>query len=380
MSNRFVAGGICTYDWWAMAFYHALKDYENTKGYPNKQSWIASRLLTLRHDLGREIKHGRQPNSLIIGSWNIRAFDDGVPRLDESYHYIAEVIDHFDVCAIQEVKTDLGPLRRLVKLLGPQWDFLVSDVSTHKGGNNERMAFVYNTDRVFFRNLIGEIVLGKNSLSSGRQPARSPFFASFQAGWFKFSLCSAHIIFGDDLAVRAEEIRAIADTLVKRAKSEDQVHIFLGDMNIEKKDDEVMKSLKASKLNVPDFGPTNMGGNRWFDQMAFTEKGKAGRKTRLLRHGKFDWRHAVFGPHPKLPAPALTPADLANGLGRPTAKAILKHYGTKVKKIRLAHGKKPYADWPKAYKNWTTFEMSDHLPIWMELEIDYSDDYLRRYL
>jgi hypothetical protein len=51
-----------------------------------------------------------------------------------------------------------------------------------------------------------------------------------------------------------------------------------------------------------------------------------------------------------------------------------------VEKIRKAHGKAPYADWSKSYKNWTTFEMSDHLPIWMELEIDYSDDYLRRYL
>ena len=151
-------------------------------------------------------------------------------------------------------------------------------------------------------------------------------------------------------------------------------------MKIDKNDDEVMKALKESKLTVPDFGPTNMGGNRWFDQMAFTEKGKAGRKTRLLRHGKFDWRHAVFGPHPKDDAPKLTAEDKADGKSRPTAAAILKHYERKVEKIRKDHGKAPYADWSKAYKNWTTFEMSDHLPIWMELEIDYSDDFLRRYL
>ncbi len=260
------------------------------------------------------------------------------------------------------------------------WDFFVSDVSTHKGGNNERMAFVYNTKRVFFRNLIGEVVLPKEGLIAGEQVARSPFFASFQAGWFKFSLCSAHIIFGDDLALRAAEIKAVASALVKRAKSEDQVHVFLGDMNIEKKDDEVMQALRDSKMTVPYFGPTNMGGNRWFDQMAFIEKGKAGRKTRLLRHGKFDWRHAVFGPHPKHDAPELTAKDIADGKARLTAAEILKHYDKKVEKIRIAHGKEPYADWTKSYKNWATFEISDHLPIWMELEIDYSDDYLRRYL
>ena len=213
----------------------------------------------------------------------------------------------------------------------------------------------------------------------GEQIARSPFFASFQAGWFKFSLCSAHIKFGDDLGLRAQEISAVADALIKRAKSEDQVHIFLGDMNIEEKDDEVMHALKSSKLTVPDFGPTNMSGNRWFDQMAFTEKGKAGRKTRLLRHGKFDWRHSVFGPHPKEEALEFSAQDISEGKKRLSRQEILDHYEDKVTKIRQDHGKDPYTNWAKSYKNWTTFEMSDHLPIWMELEVDYSDDYLRRF-
>ncbi len=365
-----------------MAFYHDLYSYKNDSDYLNKQAWISSRLLTLRHDLNDTIKKDRQPSSLIIGSWNIRAFDGGMLRMDESYHYIAEIIDHFDICAIQEVKTDLAPLRRLLKLLGPNWDFFVSDVSTHEGGNNERMAFVYNTNRVFFRNIIGEIVLSKEDLIEGNQVARSPFFASFQAGWFKFSLCSAHILFGDDLGVRAEEIKVIADTLVKRAKKEDQVHIFLGDMNIEEENDEVMKALKESGLTVPDFGPTNMAGDKWFDQMAFTEKGKEKRKTRLLRHGKFDWRHAVFGPHPdpNNKPPELSEQDKTGGKQRLSQEMYLTHYEKIVEKMRKVSGKEPYANWSKSYKTWTTHEMSDHLPIWMELEIDYSDDYLRRYL
>lgn len=362
-----------------MAFYHDLKYYEKDPSYPDKQRWISSRLLTLRHDLHETIGKVRRSNSLIIGSWNIRAFDDGIPRMDESYHYIAEIIDHFDICAIQEVKTNLVPLERLIKLLGPSWDYFVSDVSMHKGGNNERIAFVYNTNRVFFRNLIGEIVLAKEDLIAGEQVARSPFFASFQAKWFKFSLCSAHIIYGEDLGLRASEIRAIAKSLVNRAKVEDQVHIFLGDMNIESPDDEIMKALKESGLTVPDFGPTNMGGDKWFDQMAFTVKGIASRKTRLLRHGKFDWRHAVFGPHPHENAPPFSPDEIASGKSRLTLAANLSHYEKKVQEARKKYGKEPYSDWPRSYRKWTTFEMSDHLPIWIELEIDYSDDYLRRY-
>ena len=370
-----------------MAFYRHLIRYKNnsifpyvdSSTYPDKQKWISSRLMTLRHDLAESIGKDRKPNSLIIGSWNLRAFDGGTPRMDESYHYIAEIIDHFDICAIQEVKSDLKPLKRLVKLLGPNWDYFVSDVSTHKGGNTERLAFVYNTNKVFFRNLIGEIVLAKEDLIADEQIARTPYFASFQAGWFRFSLCTAHIIFADDLEVRAQEIKAISDALVKRSKKEDQIHIFLGDMNIESKDGIAMKALKESGLTVPEFGATNLGGDRWFDHIAFTEKGSAKRKTKLLRHGKFDWRHSVFGPHPKEQPPALSPSDKSKGKYRLSLEDNLNHYEEKVKLIRKHYKKKPYKNWTISYKNWTTFEMSDHLPIWIELETDYSDQYLRKF-
>ena len=38
-----------------MAFY-PLRKYETDKDYPNKQAWIAARLLTLRHDLNETIE------------------------------------------------------------------------------------------------------------------------------------------------------------------------------------------------------------------------------------------------------------------------------------------------------------------------------------
>ena len=363
-----------------MAFYQDLKDYENDAEYPNKLNWVVSRLLTLRHDLNETIKKDRKPNSLIIGSWNIRAFDGGVKRMDESNHYIAEIIDHFDICAIQEVKSDLTPLKNLVDLLGPNWEYFVSDISTHKGGNSERMAFLFNTNKVFFRNLIGEVVLAKEDLIDDQQIARTPYFASFQSGWFKFSLCSAHIIYGDDLAKRAAEIRAISNALIKRAKSEDQVHIFLGDMNIEKKDGIAMKALKESGLTVPEFGATNMAGDMWFDHIAFAEKGKASRKTKLLRHGKFDWRHSVFGPHPNEAPTLLSKEDEKLGKSRLTLENNLKHYEDIVTAIREENKKDPYKDWSKSYRRWTTDEMSDHLPIWVELEVDYSNEYLGKLL
>ena len=101
-----------------MAMYKNLRRYSD-----DEAAWISQRLISLRQtirasDLGR-----RSHDNLVIGSWNIRAFDEGAPRRNESYHYIAEIIDHFDICAVQEVKKDLGPLKRLKGLLGPNWDY-----------------------------------------------------------------------------------------------------------------------------------------------------------------------------------------------------------------------------------------------------------------
>ena len=335
-----------------MAFYHALRTYEDDPLYPGKAAWIADHLLELRKELFVSIQADRTPGTLIIGSWNIRAFDEGKPRMDESYHYIAEIIDKFDICAVQEVKSDLGPLRRLVKLLGPSWEYFVTDVTDGGPGNRERMAFLYNTNRVFFRSLIGELSLPREDLVRGNQIARSPFFASFQAGWFKFTLCSAHIIFGgsssDDKSLRAEEIGMISKILAKRAKKEDEVYVFLGDMNIESTEDKMMKAMTDHGLYAPKFGPTNMSGSKHFDQIAFTHEDV---KTNLLRAGSFDWRDAVFGDDDR------------------------DHYQVHAERARG----KPYADWKKSYRNWTTHEMSDHLPIWIEIRTDYSDDYLKRY-
>jgi len=361
-----------------MPFYHDLKSYRNDAGYADKSDWIARRLLTLRYDLQQAIIKERRPNSLIVGSWNIRAFDGGLPRLDESFHYIAEIVAAFDICAVQELRDDMTAIKRLQRLLGPNWDYFVTDVGNHEGANFERMGFFYNRDKVIFRNVIGEIVIASDTLRSGRQIARTPFFAAFQSHWFRFTLCSSHIIFGDDLGARAEEIAAITKALVKRAKREDQVFIFLGDMNIESRDDVVWQALLNSGMQVPEFAATNMQGDKYYDQISYTVDGAATRKTRLLRHGVFDWRNAVYGP--AQPRDHDAPDDPAL-VERLSDAVQLAHYEPIVQAHRQRHGKQPFRDFARSYNtHFMTHEMSDHLPIWIELEIDYSDDYLARFL
>jgi endonuclease/exonuclease/phosphatase family metal-dependent hydrolase len=318
-----------------MAFYHTIKRYDR-----ENQKRIAQRLLDLRASLAAQIGSDRTPGSLIIGSWNIRAFDGGRPRLDESYHYIAEIIGQFDICAVQEVKSNLQPLERITKLLGPNWDYLVTDVSDGTQGNSERLAYLFNKSRISFRNLVGELVI------EGEPIARTPFFAAFQCDWFKFVLCNAHITFGDQ-SERVREISAISKVLKKRSKAEKDVYIFLGDMNIDTLKSDTMTALLANGMTVPLFGRTNLAKvEKHFDQIAFTLEGI---ETDFIRHGVIDWRDSVF-------------KDSDIDFYEPIA-------------IKQRRGK-PYADWSKQYSKWTTNEMSDHLPIWLELRVDYSDKYL----
>lgn len=339
-----------------MAYYQSLKSeelYPRGRDSPGQAGWIADRLLRLRALLNGRITARRRPNSLIIGSWNIRHFDGGRPRLPESFHYIAEIVDHFDICAIQEVKSQ-DAIAKLIRLLGPNWDYFVNDSSGAGRGNHERMAFVFNRNRVFFRNLIGELVLPKGALPGDEQIGRTPFFASFQSGWFKFTLCSGHIIFREEAGrpLREDEIRVIAAELHKRAKELDEVHVFLGDMNIEARGDAGMKALIDNGFTVPDIGPTSLSGSKHYDQIAF-----AGPETeaRMLNCGTIPWQEAVF------------------------TNDEVEDYEEVAKSIRTPPDTgKPYADWLREYSTWRTHEISDHLPVWIELEVDYSNEYLQR--
>ena len=210
----------------------------------DEADWIARRLLDLRAQLKSPAPKG-VPNrtldsSLIIGTWNLRDFDNNKfrhgPRRRESLHYIAEIISSFDVCALQEINEDLEPIKQVLSLLGPTWDFIATDVTQGAGGNRERMAFVYDTRKVQFRHIAGEVVIPKHKLLAGEQQfARTPFLVSFQSGWFRFSLCTVHIYFGDDspgsegYKRRVEEIEYIAKDLSERAKRDNENYIILGD-------------------------------------------------------------------------------------------------------------------------------------------------------
>lgn len=91
-----------------------------------------------------------------------------------------KIISAFDLVAVQEVNNNMKPFLKMMEILGPTWSYIATDVSEGSGGNGERMAFVYDTGKVLFRNIAGEIVLPKKLLGGVDQFARTPFMVKFQ--------------------------------------------------------------------------------------------------------------------------------------------------------------------------------------------------------
>jgi endonuclease/exonuclease/phosphatase family metal-dependent hydrolase len=403
-----------------------------------------------------------------IATWNLREFD--APsygwRSQEAKAYIAEIISNFDLIALQEIRRDLEALGDVKNLLGPNWDYIATDVTEGTSGNDERMAFLFNRDKVWFRHVAGEltlpngqkvtdpfgdrfriqggaqfelpagqilasptglktgklasgqtkveedvdillpdgtkvllppgslirfaknarvpltgddgiaikatstptlpesgeIVLPPNSLVGGPQQfARTPFIASFQAGWLKINLATVHIYYGSGAAgveQRKEEIRRLTELLAERAQSDsdsdaDSYFIVLGDFNIVDRKHETMEALLTNDFVIPEplqkIPGSNVKQDKFYDQIALW-MGKSNRRktyTHIVpfRAGVFDYFDIV--------------------------------YRTDEEETYHPFMRKPGSnDFYSSYESWRTYQMSDHLPMWVELQVDFAPEYL----
>lgn len=114
--------------------------YQNIRTNTKAGKRTLTRLLQLREKLQTEIPRKQLESNLLLATWNIREFDSPAygPRVEESFYYIAEVISHFDLVAVQEVREDLQALKKLMGLLGGNWQYVITDITEGKQGNGER--------------------------------------------------------------------------------------------------------------------------------------------------------------------------------------------------------------------------------------------------
>ena len=263
--------------------------------------------------------------NVLIATWNIRAFggvtpqwvtgpDDSPKRGLGHVRCIAEIVSRFDVVALQEVKRDLTGLRLLLQALGPDWGWILTDLTRGSAGNQERMAFVFDLRRVRPSGLAAELVVPietETSLTEAglqQQFARTPYAVSFQSQGATFTLITLHVIWGSNAAERLPEIREIARWLADWARGGDEFGdnlLTLGDFNIDRQGDPLYQAFVATGLSP---APEHIGLPRtlfddpikkhFYDQIAwFTGLSGTPSLTPPLRYeglgGNFDFRPAL---------------------------------------------------------------------------------------
>ncbi len=193
---------------------------------------VVDELNLVRAALGHVIP-AKSPGNLLVGTWNIRDFDRMTPawrsaagespiRDLSNVLCIAEIVRSFDVVAIQEVRQSAEGFLAMVQALGQGWAYLVTDVTRGPSGNNERLAFLFDTRRVHPSGLACELVVAAENAGIAEdvlkgQFARTPYAVSFARGSSGFTLVTLHVTYGQQAADRIPELEETARWLARWA-------------------------------------------------------------------------------------------------------------------------------------------------------------------
>jgi len=198
--------------------------------------------------------------------------------------------------------------------------------------------------------------------------------AAFQVGWTRFVLATVHILYGPDSReppARVDEIRQVARFLRARVDDPDEPtrnFIVLGDFNIFNESDATMRALtEDGGFSVPEgvtrIPGTNVPRNKKYDQIAYRSAGGFFQATGAA--GAFDFYNHVFTSDDadtyRQYIDAYIDARAAAGMRSPKPPASTTAAMTQ-------------------FKTWRTYQMSDHLPLWAEFRVDFTDDYLTQAL
>ncbi|MBI3848778.1 MAG: endonuclease/exonuclease/phosphatase family protein, partial [Verrucomicrobia bacterium] len=219
---------------------------------------IAAGLLALKKRItAAKVPSSKLDETLNLASWNIREFGK-VRRSDAAIHYVAEILGQFDLIGIVELRDDLTDLGRALKILGPYWRAVYSDMIPDAGGNRERLGFIYDKRAVIFNGLAAEASPPRAKLGFEYLPDksfwRSPYLASFKSGNFDFVVLTTHIRWGESNEARRQEIERLADWIEgKRLEktNEDKDLIVMGDFNIPSLTSPLYKAVTKHGLSMP---------------------------------------------------------------------------------------------------------------------------------
>lgn len=250
--------------------------------------------------------------SAVLGSFNIRKLGKVSNRSANTWNFLAFVCKHFDLLAIQEIMDDLEGFEKLLGLMGPEFDAVVSDKTgafPGESGLGERLGFIYNRNLIRRGKVISDISFDRTKLlqtmvdnhavllesvgpyveylkardvwqkhPEGTEPEaprvqlpvfltfiRQPFCASFEiAGHpdtepYRIMAVNAHLYFGKSIKDRRQEFDALMEWILGRVREEDRAYYpnfaLLGDLNLdfdnpERDRDRIERHIKTFNQNM----------------------------------------------------------------------------------------------------------------------------------
>lgn len=296
---------------------------------------IANGLLKLKERIkAANIPSSKLDETINIATWNIREFGKK-KRSIAAIHYIAEILGQFDLIGLVELRDNLSDLGRVLEILGPYWRAVYSDMIPDAGGNRERIAYLYDKRAVTFNGLAAEANQPRVKKGFEYLPEssfwRSPYLASFKSGSFDFVALTTHIRWGDNDPARQGELERLADWIeAKRLEktSEDKDLIVMGDFNIPSRESPMFRAITRHGLQIPSAllglnHGSNLEKNKRYDQI---------------------FHYPIY------------PENFSNSGG------VLDFYIEETYIAELFPQEMTKAEF--------TYQLSDHLPLWMQVRTD----------
>ena len=183
---------------------------------------------------------------LKLAAWNIRIMSNK-SRTDAELEAIARTLVDYDFIAIVELRDEvvLKRTQEILLQMGKAYQYQLSPAVGR--GVKERYAFLYRED------LVGVVEQGElypDAADGIDNFSRDPYWATFRAGAFDFSVIAVHVIWGNTVGPRKAEVRALADVYryVQEANGVEEDVLLVGDFNRNPNDAEVYGPIMAIPL------------------------------------------------------------------------------------------------------------------------------------
>ena len=185
-----------------------------------------------------------EPMELRLAAWNIRIMSDK-SRTDTELKQIAKTIADYDFIAIVELRDEmvLQRTQKILSQMGQMYDYEFSPCG--RGRCQRAVCVPLQAKTLSVLSGMGELY--PDAADGNDDFSRDPYWATFRAGEFDFSVIAVHVVWGKTVVPRKAEVKALADVYryVQAANGAEDDVLLVGDFNRNPTDVESYRPLMA---------------------------------------------------------------------------------------------------------------------------------------